>query len=45
MVALIIASADKCTVIIVDNMAACFFIGQSFLGVARVFCAPYGVTT
>ena len=41
--ALIIATADRCTVILVDSLMACYIIGGPFAQLARVFCIPAGV--
>lgn len=41
--ALLIITADKCTVILVDSAMACILIGQSFAHFASVFCVPVGV--
>ena len=41
--ALIIATTDRCTVIIVDSLMACYVVGAQFVGFARVFCIPAGV--
>ena len=43
MTALIIATTDRCTVILVDSLMACYIIGAQFTGFARVFCIPAGV--
>ena len=43
MTALIIATADRCTVIIVDSLMACYVVGSAFTSFARVFFIPAGV--
>ena len=43
MTALIISTADRCTVIIVDSLMARYVIGGPFVHFAQVFCIPAGV--
>ena len=42
--ALLIITAERCTVMLVDSPMACIMIGQVFAHAARVFCVPMGVT-
>ena len=42
--ALIIATSDRCTVILVDSLMACYVVGSAFTSFARVFCIPAGVS-
>ena len=42
--ALLIITAERCTVMIVDSPLACLLIGQVFAHMATVFCVPMGVT-
>ena len=42
--ALLIITAERCTVIILDSPMACIIVGQVFAHAARVFCVPMGVT-
>ena len=43
--ALLIITAERCTVMIVDSAMACMLIGQMFAHSATVFCVPLGIST
>ena len=45
MIALILATADRCTVVILDSMGACMFMAMQIAHMGRVFCIPAGVVT
>ena len=42
--ALLIITAERCTVMIVDSPLACLLIGQVFAHMGAVFCVPVGVS-
>ena len=42
--ALLIITAERCTVMIVDSPMACIIVGQAFAHMAAVFCVPMGIS-
>ena len=40
MIALILATADRCQVVIFDSLGACIFYGMQIAHMGRVFCVP-----
>ena len=43
MTALLLATSDRFTVVILDSLPACFFLAMQVAHMGRAFCIPAGV--
>jgi len=43
MTALLLATANGCTVVILDSLGACMFMAMQVAHMGRAFCIPAGV--